>query len=163
MATIEAPVRAVRPELLAASDAEIEEAVSHADPMILRGLLYQLTGDAELKAMKTKQVEARRGSAPAPATDADLAMVRRKAADFLKRYRDSGAGEIDHGPWERLPESLALIVGEPIKDEAIDLMIEEGAFDPWARSLNWKRTPDRERLENFTVTIIGAGMGGLNS
>jgi hypothetical protein len=32
-----------RPELLTASDAEIEDALKYADPMVLRGLLYQLT------------------------------------------------------------------------------------------------------------------------
>ncbi len=42
-------------------------------------------------------------------------------------------------------------------------MIEETALDPWARSLTWRATPDPERLENFTVAIIGAGMGGLNA
>jgi len=163
MATIEAPVRAVRPELLTASDAEIEEALTFADPMILRGLLYQLTGDAELVAMKTKLVDARRGQAVAPASDDEIAMLRRKAADFLKSYRDSGAGEIGHGPWERLPESLALIVGGPIKEDALDLMIEETGLDPWARSLKWRHTPDPKKLAEFSVTIIGAGMGGLNS
>ncbi len=35
-------------ELLAASDQAIEDAVAYADPMLLRGLLHQLTGDASL-------------------------------------------------------------------------------------------------------------------
>ena len=39
-----------RPELRAASDAVIEDAIAHADPMVLRGLLYQLTGDPEVAA-----------------------------------------------------------------------------------------------------------------
>ena len=34
-----------REELLAANDATIEEATEFADPMALRGLIYQLTGD----------------------------------------------------------------------------------------------------------------------
>ena len=40
----------VREELLEASDATIEEAVEVADPMVLRGLIYQLTGDPEIGA-----------------------------------------------------------------------------------------------------------------
>ena len=40
----------IRRELLDASDAAIEDAVAFADPMILRGLLYQLTGDAAVAA-----------------------------------------------------------------------------------------------------------------
>lgn len=160
MATIEAPVR---PELRTASDREIDDAIGHADLMVLRGLLYQLTGDPELKAMATKRVKMGRAEIVAPASDDDAAMIRRKAASFLKSYRDAGAGRIGYGPEARLPESLALIVGQPIKDEAIDLMVEETALDPWARSLEWQSTPDPKRLETFTVLIIGAGMGGLNA
>ena len=160
MATIQA---SARPELRAASDAAIEDAIGFADPMVLRGLIYQLTGDPALKAIPLKTVKIGRAEIVSPATDADVALVRRKAADFLKAYRDEGAGPIGHGPQERLAESLALVVGAPIKPEALDLMIEESALDPWARSLQWRATPDPERLANFTVTIIGAGMGGLNA
>ena len=37
-----------RPELLAASDETIDDAIRYADPLALRGVLYQLTGDEEL-------------------------------------------------------------------------------------------------------------------
>ena len=153
-----------RIELLAASDEVIEDAVAHADPMVLRGLLYQLTGDAELKAMELKWTWASAFAASAePATEAGVAMLRRKAAEYLKAYRDSGAGQIGYGPPERLAESMGLVVGETIREDVIDLMVEETALDPWARSLKWRAKPDPQRLENFTVTIIGAGMGGLNA
>ena len=39
-------------EVLGASDAEIDAAVQYADPMALRGLLYQLTGDEEVRAVR---------------------------------------------------------------------------------------------------------------
>jgi hypothetical protein len=45
-----------RPELRAADDAVIEDAIAHADPMVLRGLLYQLTGDPEVAATGVKTV-----------------------------------------------------------------------------------------------------------
>jgi len=48
MATVAARME---PELLGASDADIEDAVQYAEPMVLRGLLYQLTGDPELKSI----------------------------------------------------------------------------------------------------------------
>lgn len=160
MATIEAPAR---PELLDATDDMIKDAVGHADPMVLRGLLYQLTADPELVSMELKKVQTGRMEATAPATDADTAMLRHKAVEFLKQYRDSGAGPIDFGPQNRINESLDLIVGDRIKDEARDLMREETAIDPWARSLKWQTAPDPAKLEGFSVIIIGAGMGGLNS
>ncbi len=151
----------LRPELCAASDEEIEHAVGAAEPMVLRGLLYQLTGDPELKSMGLKKVMIGRMETALPATDDDVAMVRRKAVEFLKAYRDAGAGPIGYGLRERLPESLGLVVGHTIKEEAVDLMVEETALEPWARSLQWQSTPDSKRLESFSVTIVGAGMGGL--
>jgi 4-hydroxyacetophenone monooxygenase len=160
MATIEA---SVRPELLDASDAVIEDAVAYAEPMILRGLLYQLTGDPALKAIELKKVQIGRMETMALTDEADIALLRRKAADFLKAYRDSGAGPIGYGPRDRLPESLGLVIGRPVEDEALDLMIEETGLDPWARSLKWAAEPDPGRLDQFSVLIIGAGMGGLNS
>ncbi len=155
--------RSVRSELLAASDAAIEDAVRYADSMVLRGLLYQMTGDSALKAIALKKVKVGRVETVAFASEDDIATLRRKAAGFLKTYRDGGAGPIGYGPRERLPESLTLVVGHAIRADAIDLMVEEAALDPWARALTWKAKPDPERLENFSVTIIGAGMGGLNA
>jgi 4-hydroxyacetophenone monooxygenase len=160
MATIEAPVR---PELLDASDAAIEDAVRFADPMVLRGLLYQLTGDPELAAIKTHSIMRGYYWMAAPVDPEDGERIRRKAVDFLKSYRDAGAGPISKGPEERLPESLELLFGEPIPRENIDLYLEDLAIDPFARALEWKGQPDPEQLAGFTVTIIGAGMGGLNA
>jgi 4-hydroxyacetophenone monooxygenase len=153
----------MRPELLTATDAQIEDAVAYADPMVLRGLLYQLTGDPELEAVALKTVTIWLMESTTPATDADVAMIRRKAVDFLKSYRDSGAGPIGHGPDERLRHSIDLMFGETIPDESQGWVHEEIALDPWARSLRWSAAADAERLANFTVTIIGAGMGGLNA
>ena len=33
---------------MAADDAVIEDAIAYADPMVLRGILHQLTGDPEV-------------------------------------------------------------------------------------------------------------------
>ncbi len=153
----------VRSELLEANDAVIEDALLYANPMILRGLLYQLTGDPEVRDIEIKTVMAGFGEAHMPAREEDVAMLRRKAADFLKSYRDSGAGPIDIGPVDRLPVSLCLAGGDEIPEEDIGLYIEELALDPAVRSLKWRETPDPDALKNFTVTIIGAGLGGLNA
>src|SRR5690349_8673034 len=115
MATSEATVR---PELRAASDETIEDAVAYADAMVLRGLLYQLTGDPQIKDIALKTVRMGRIEMVVPATDADTALLRRKAAAFLKAYRDSGAGPLEHGPPERIPESMNLVVGNPIREDA---------------------------------------------
>ena len=158
--TIDSPAQ---PELLAASDADIEDAIRFADPMVLRGLLYQLTGDPELKAVKAHSVMRGYYWMSEPVDPADSALIRRKAIAFLKAYRDGGAGPISKGPEERLPESLDLLFGEPTARENIDLYLQDLAVDPWARSLQWRAEPDPEQLAGFTVTVIGSGMGGLNA
>jgi 4-hydroxyacetophenone monooxygenase len=153
----------IRQELRAADDATIEDAIAHADPMVLRGLLYQLTGDPEIAATNIKTVLAGYFDVPAPATEADMALLRRKGADFLKAYRDSGAGPIDIGPQDRLPVSVGLMLGRTMEGEDLRFHVEELALDPSVRSLHWRERPDPDRLKDFTVTVIGAGMGGLNA
>ncbi|MCX7381141.1 MAG: NAD(P)/FAD-dependent oxidoreductase [Alphaproteobacteria bacterium] len=154
---------ASRPELLAADDAAIDDAMAHADPMVLRGLIYQLTGDPEVAATGVKTVQAGYADLVSPATEADVALLRRKGADFLKAYRDSGAGTLPIGPRERLATSLGLMMGQTMEGESLRHHLEELAIDPAARSLRWREQPDPARLKDFTVTVIGAGMGGLNA
>jgi 4-hydroxyacetophenone monooxygenase len=151
--------------LLQASDQEIEESLEYAEPLVLRGLLYQLTGDEELVALElmTSPVMMMTSPSVALANPDDVAMVRRKAADFLKAYRDRGAGPIEIGPRERLPRSLALVTGEELPDDDVELWLEELAIDPWARGIDWEGQPPAERLKGFSVLVIGAGMGGLNA
>ena len=120
-----------RPELRAADDAVIEDAIARADPMVLRGLLYQLTADPEVAATGVKTVLAGYFDVAAPATEADVALLRRKGAAFLRTYRDSGAGPISVGPNERLATSMRLGSGEAMPDETeLGLFVEELGLDP---------------------------------
>ena len=153
-----------RPELRAADDATIEDAISHADPMVLRGLLYQLTGDKEVaEDVAVVPMQAGFTEIYVVANEADAAKLRAKAVDFLKQYRDAGAGILGIGPRERLPQSLSLMLGRPLEGEELEHHVEESGVDPMIRSLRWKKTPDPAALKDFTVTVIGAGMGGLNA
>jgi 4-hydroxyacetophenone monooxygenase len=142
-------------ELLAASDDTIVDAVQHADPMVLRGLLHQLTGDEEVARIRpTPQV----GIDPAKLVDeADIARLRAKAATFLRGHRDAGCAP-DLGPGDRLPRSLALAAGvDELPPEDLELWLEELALDPHVRGLRPVEAP-----EGFSVLVIGAGMGGIN-
>jgi 4-hydroxyacetophenone monooxygenase len=153
-----------RQELLDASDEQIEDAVTYADPMVLRGLLYQLTADEEVRTTKVEAVVFGFGQAPMVTSKEEVEMLRRKAADFLRAYRDSGAGWIDPGPEKRLPTSLSLAVGEEIDDpDSLARSVEELGLDPFARNLKWRHAPDPGRLGGFSVTVIGAGLVGLTA
>jgi 4-hydroxyacetophenone monooxygenase len=150
-----------RPELIRATDEYIDTAVKHADPMVLRGLLYQLTGDEDLADIELGTFVGGFAEAKVVAREEDVARIQAKAAAFLKSYRDRGAPEIGHGPAERLQKSIAFTVGDEAPDAELELWVEQLAFDPWARGLS--RKLPAEKLEGFKVAVIGAGMGGLNA
>ncbi|CAN5204938.1 NAD(P)/FAD-dependent oxidoreductase [soil metagenome] len=152
-----------RPELLAATDAEIDHAVQFTDPMALAGLIYQLTGDEDLARVGVAKTRVFFADAFTPASAEDVALIQERAARFLKAYRDAGAPPIGPGPADRLPRALELAAGEPIPPEQLPMWIEESALDPWARALEWPEKPTAQQLSGFTVAVIGAGMGGIGA
>jgi len=149
-----------RPELLTASDAEIEGAVRFADPMVLRGLLYQLTGDESLADIRTAPMEFGNVEVSAVGDPADVELLQRKTVDFLKRYRDRGAPDM-HPDRDRLHKALTLSAGEEIPDAEYEMWREQSALDPFARTFTWEKAPRPEDLQGFTVAVIGAGLAGL--
>ncbi len=155
---------AKRPELLEATDETIVDAMQYADPMVLRGLLYQLTGDEELTRVRLATGRGGRGrSVQTVAEASDVAMIRSKAAAFLQQYRDAGAGDIPPGPPDRLQASLGLAVGTEVPAAELGMWTEQLALDPFARGLVWPAAPPAEQLEKFSVIVIGAGLTGLNA
>lgn len=149
-------------ELRAASDEQIERAVAHAEPMVLRGLLHQLTGDEEAAATRVAVDPAGFQTFMMVADEGDVALLRRKAAAYLRDLRDAGAEPVEIGPEARLRRSVPLTLGEDLDDAEYEYCREELALDPWARTLAWSEPPAVERLHGFSVTVIGAGFGGLN-
>jgi hypothetical protein len=78
-------------ELLTATDETIDDAVKYADPMVLRGLLYQLTGDESIAATEVATTTIRNVEISSVSNPLDVALIQSKAAAFLKSYRDQGA------------------------------------------------------------------------
>ena len=150
-------------ELLTATDETIDDAVKYADPMVLRGLLYQLTGDQSIAATEAATITIRNTDLTTVSNPSDLALLQSKAAAFLKSYRDQGAGDVPYGPPERLRRSLSLAAGTDLPGSEFELWLEQLALDPWARALVWQEPPPAQELRKFSVAVIGAGMGGLNA
>jgi 4-hydroxyacetophenone monooxygenase len=152
-----------RQELLGASDATIDDAVQHVDPIVLRGLLYFLTGDEEVAAVPhSTETRGVLGQVTTLSDPDHVALLRSKAAAYLKSYRDAGAGDLPL-PRERLRRSLDLAAGATIPDDEIEMWIEQLAIDPMARGYEWPAQPDEAKRSDFLVAVIGAGMGGLNA
>ena len=64
-------------ELLSASDAQIDDAMQYASPMVLRGLLYQLTGDSDVIGM-APGTAAKFGAGREMADEADADLLKAK-------------------------------------------------------------------------------------
>jgi 4-hydroxyacetophenone monooxygenase len=150
-------------ELCEASDATIEAAVAAADPMVLRGLIYQLTGDEEVAATRIDPVQFLFLTMQFVIDPEALATLHRKAADLLKGLRDGGAEEVSIGPRGRLRTSLGLTSGVELDDCEAEMFEASTGIDPFVHGLSWENQPDAEKLAEFPVAVIGAGMGGLNA
>jgi 4-hydroxyacetophenone monooxygenase len=151
-----------RPALLTATDAEIEDAIGYAEPMLLRGLMYQLTADPKLLDMEVEFLTLLGRYGNRIKDEANVAYVRKLAADWLKDYRDRGAPHFDIGDPERLFTAMRLCAGGEMLDEDRPIWMEQTCLDPWVRGLKWKKQPTKEQIAGFKVGIVGAGMSGLN-
>jgi 4-hydroxyacetophenone monooxygenase len=112
-------------------------------PWVLRGLLYQLTGDESIAATQATMADIRH-SEPSSASKklalvqskadvsdpSDLAMIQSKAAAFLKSYRDQSAPDIPCGRPEHLPRSLSLVAGSDIPACELEMWLDQLALDP---------------------------------
>jgi 4-hydroxyacetophenone monooxygenase len=58
---------------------------------------------------------------------------------------------------------LGLAIGDTtLEGDRLELYREELALDHWARGFEWSAPPPA-RVRDFSVTVIGAGLGGLNA
>jgi 4-hydroxyacetophenone monooxygenase len=155
-------------DLQAATDDEAvtataAQALNFADPLALRGLLYQLTGDEELKTIQLGVLPGMFVGEMAGLTDpAEIGRLHEKVLAMLAQHR---AGTLKSPPQtrEHLREAISLAVGEEIADADADFWIEELALDSAARDLNWDATPSPQQLKDFHVVVVGAGLAGVNA
>ncbi|MGE3690002.1 MAG: flavin-containing monooxygenase [Novosphingobium sp.] len=154
--------------LLSASDETIDDAVQYADPMVLRGLLYQLTADEAVLATKVAPLGVpgaytAAGGIQMVQDEGDIALLRARASAYLKAHRDAGAPEIGFGPVERLKQSFPLTAGQPVPEAEWDMWVETSALYPFVRGIDWKEPPPAKKREAFLVGIIGSGLSGLDA
>jgi 4-hydroxyacetophenone monooxygenase len=156
---------AVRPDLefWRATDETIADAVGFADPMVLRGLLFQLTGDDEILALETEKEPLADFFVDRLAKPSDVDRLREKAVRYIKALRDGGPADIPLGPLERIYESLSLTAGHPVPRDEWPIWLEASALDPWARGADRERLPTAEQAAGFKVAVIGTGLSGLDA
>lgn len=129
-------------DLVHTTDAEIDEHLLDGDPMTLRGVVFQLTGDPALAATRVADVPGMVTPLKALVDPHDIELVRSAAAAYLRAHRDAGAPPVGPGPTERLAHSLALAVGASIPPAAVEFCTEELPIEPIPRRHELRQRPD---------------------
>lgn len=147
----------------------IRSAISCANVNALRVALYQLTEDPELERVTIMKSPVRGGALLDYVLLAeDEAMVKSKAEKYLLDFIPYIEKDVKIQPSKPPPsaeECERLITmfhgGEKISPAMVKLGIEELAFEPNGRYVNWNHKPDAKILEDYHVIIIGAGLCGI--
>ncbi|HEX3724270.1 MAG TPA: NAD(P)/FAD-dependent oxidoreductase, partial [Nitrolancea sp.] len=137
----------------------IRGVVAAADPNVLRIVLLQLGGAADLAAMEVEKVPIRAGAffgdVLAERYHAD---VRDRAVAVLLR----GSMALPTTPNERQTRVLMeLLTGDALNDSEFQFGWEELAFQQFPRDPRWTTLPPVEALAGFHVVVVGAGISGL--
>lgn len=153
----------VSAELSGASDETLRDVLEYADPMVLRALIYQATGDEAVRDIDVARVPGIFMDAPWVLDPASLTVLKEKALALLQRYRDGTVAPPGGDDRARMLAAMSLAADEPVPAGEYDYWFEELAIDPSRRAHHWKQAPDPARLGDFKVAVIGAGLGGLNA
>ncbi|MCJ1305457.1 hypothetical protein MMC08_008271 [Hypocenomyce scalaris] len=137
----------------------IREAVSKCGVNALRMALYQITADPDLATMKVSKQKIRGGVLfDYLLSPEDEEIVKEKAVQFLLE----GEHAIPPPPSiQECHKMMNLFAGQKIKQNDILPGYEELAFDEYPRGVEWSTKPPAERIANFKVLIIGAGLSGI--
>lgn len=149
------------PEPITESDAEIARALESANIPSLMAAIVHLTGDTGILRGRIRPGPAALGDLSGGMSDDDKARVRRMALDALLAYRDGGCRLPAPPSRETVHEMMNFVVGEPVPERYVPMMMEELALDGRdARDVDWDDVPAEARA-GFHVVVIGAGMSGL--
>jgi len=145
-------------------DATIKRALTRADTMILRTLLYQLDGDRSASDAPLIAVPIYGGALnmamPDPQYDE---MIRTKAFEFLKRWRDEKRPVPQEPSLDVLHELMEICAGIELSDEQLTVGLEELAIVQYPRKVELTRKNAPGSADDFHVLVIGSGGGGIAS
>ena len=136
----------------------VRNAVNEANVGVLRVALYHETKDPKLAAIPAIEWPIRGGALMAfsiPREDHDY--VREKAIDYLL----SGKRPAPPPTREESAALMKMFTGKDQSAEAVDYGYEELAFEEIPRDATWSKKPSSQVLDNFSVTIVGAGFSAI--
>lgn len=137
----------------------IRKALETSNLNALRMALYQQTFDQSLAKMQVKELPVQGGAILAYVLD------RRHNQEVIEKayqYLISGKHKTPVKPTkDKVIAMMPFFTGQ-VPDKAMaEYGYEDLAFDNHPRDTNWSENPPGETLENFQVTIIGAGFSGI--
>lgn len=142
-------------------DETIARALESASIPALMAAIVHLTGDASILEGPIRPQKAVLGDSTGGLTEEQKAVVRKQALEALCAHRDRGCRLPPPPTRETVHRMMSFVVGEPVPESYVDMMMEELALDGRdARDLDWSDVPEDSR-KRFHVVVIGAGMSGL--
>jgi len=143
-------------------DAFIATALKSASIPTLLASVVHMTGDTSLLRGPIRPGRATLGEAQGFLSEEDKESVRALALEAIRAYRDRGCTLPPALSAETIHELMSFVVGEPVPDEYVPMMMEELALDDdHTRDVHWDDTVSAAARERLRVVIVGAGMSGL--
>lgn len=139
-------------------EAFIREVIEEANVGVLRVALYHQTKDPELAAIPSIEWPIRGGALMAfslPRESHEL--VKEKAVEYLL------SGQVPVAPPTKQEAAILMemFTGKKQSPIAVDYGYEELAYDDVPRDAVWHNKPDASVLNDFVVTIVGAGLSAI--
>ncbi len=158
MTTRDAVINPALDELALADEATLRDALASANMNALRIALYHHTRDPALTAMIVDHVPVQGGALISHSLPKRYhAEIREKALAFML----AGAPARPDPTKAEAVDLMTLFTGYAPTQGEIDYGYEDLAFEEFPRDVSWTGERPSRLLEDFSVTIIGAGFSGI--
>jgi len=143
------------------SDFSLKDALQHASIPTLIMCLAQITGDEHwLQPPFVPQKDVKLFADESGGLEPDVQQAVRDEVEKVLGELERGERQLLGAPdQQRLASMMKVCVAEPVPDEYVPLMMEE--FGYTKRDTSWSSTVPPDRLADFHVFIVGAGMSGI--
>ncbi len=143
-------------------DETIKKALTQADPLILKTIIFQLEGDTTIRDLPLITVPAMNGAMMVPILSPDYdETVRARAFELLKKWRDEKRAVPPAPTREAIIQLMDICAARKMSDIEHVVGFEELAFENYPRKIEWASKPKNGALSDFRVLVIGAGVGGI--
>jgi 4-hydroxyacetophenone monooxygenase len=149
-------------EPITESDEQIAEALRSASVPTLMMSLVHLTDDTGILRGEIRPKPAGLNGVQGGLTREERRAVRAQAVPVLAAWRDAGCKPPPPPAPETVREMMSFLVGEPVPDEYVPMMLEEMELDGAdARGFRWDAPVTEAAKQRLRVLVIGAGMSGI--